>query len=158
VGYESPLISENELLGVRCGYNWHDTLTLTTKMNSKGLVLEKPFKNKMQSIPVTVYYKYEFKESKFSVFGGAGATFMNLKWMFVDNMDNNKKELDKSKVSPHIAAGLEYRSSKLLGLLLDLKYTIGSEIKCKLSEEDDSLYFKRELGFQGALAVRFYAF
>jgi opacity protein-like surface antigen len=114
-------------------------------------------KNKMRSIPVTVYYKYEFKESKFSVLGGVGLTLidvnidMNIEMQTGQNASQNTS---KAKTSPHIAGGLEYRFSKLLALSLDLKYTINSEIEQQLF----TVSFKRGLGFQGALTVRFYAF
>jgi opacity protein-like surface antigen len=117
-------------------------------------------KNKMQSIPVTAYYKYEFKESKFSVLGGVGLTIIDMKWAYTYSAEgegikeSSVENKNASKTSPHIAAGLEYRFSKLLALSLDLKYTINSEIKC--SDSPDSA--KRELGFQGAFTVRFYAF
>ncbi|MDR2066633.1 MAG: porin family protein [Endomicrobium sp.] len=157
IGYESPLISENQLLGVRGGYNWHDTISFDVKANNGGRTI---FKNKMQSIPVTAYYKYEFKESKFSVLGGVGLTIIDMKWIYTysfesgGSKESSEENKNVSKASPHIAVGLEYRFSKLLGLSFDLKYTIGSEIKF----DDSASTAKRELGFQGALAVRLYAF
>jgi opacity protein-like surface antigen len=162
IGYESPLISENKLLGVRCGYNWHGTSSLkvnTTAIEGEEVAKsEATVKSKMQSIPVTLYYKYEFEESKFSVLGGIGLTIINMKLTSTfKNSTSTKTEttegnFSKTRTSPHIAGGLEYRFSKLVALSLDLKYTINSEVKY------NDVPFKRDLGFQGALAVRFYAF
>jgi hypothetical protein len=173
IGYELPLIRENQLLGVRFGYNWHEVINLTAKTVysiiytkedrdkevSSGWALE----NEMRSIPVTVYYKYEFKETKFSVLGGVGLTFVEMKVMQTNKEENiDDKQYERiyrsgSKASPHIAGGLEYRFSKLLGLSFDLKYTINSETKWEIYGTDLP-DFKRELGFQGAFTVRFYAF
>ncbi|MDR3124374.1 MAG: porin family protein [Endomicrobium sp.] len=175
IGYELPLIRENQLLGVRFGYNWHEDMYLVvktvyssipTEVNSrltlKEVSSEWTLENVMQSIPVTVYYKYEFKKTKFSVLGGVGLTFVEMKVIQTNeqkNLDDKQEERiyrSGSKASPHIAGGLEYRFSKLLGLSFDLKYTINSETKWEIYGTD--YVFKRELGFQGAFTIRFYAF
>jgi hypothetical protein len=170
IGYELPLIRENQLLGVRFGYNWHEVIELVTsevyqsiftKEGLKEVRSDLTLENEMRSIPVTVYYKYEFKKTKFSVLSGVGLTFVEMKVMQTnkeENIDDKQERIYRSgsKASPHLAGGLEYRFSKLLALSFDLKYTINSETKWEIYGTD--LFFKRELGFQGAFTIRFYAF
>ncbi|MDR0617820.1 MAG: hypothetical protein LBG23_03540 [Endomicrobium sp.] len=77
-------------MSLKCNYTTEDE-------GEKG---ELTFKSKMQSIPVTVYYKYEFKDSKFSVLGSVGLTIIDMKWTSTDNYNNTQSKrrmLSKSK-------------------------------------------------------------
>ncbi|MFA7074239.1 MAG: porin family protein [Endomicrobiaceae bacterium] len=139
-GYEKPLINEQSLLGIRIGVDWYSDVSLeiintSDKLTSSGY-----------SIPITVYYKYLLNDSKIAFMGGLGLTFINMTLTDKDNIGST--DYDDSKTCPHITAGVEYRFSELFALSLDLKYAIDAEIKRDVT--------KRDLGFQGALAARFY--
>lgn len=140
-GYEKPMIDEQSLLGVRMGIDWHSDVSLTIdavdKTTSNGY-----------SIPVTVYYKYLMNDSKMAFLGGLGVTFINMTLTEKNSSTGDSVDYDDSKACPHITAGAEYRFSKLFALSLDFKYAINAEIK-----RGDT---KRDLGFQGAVAARFY--
>ncbi|MGE4385622.1 MAG: outer membrane beta-barrel protein [Endomicrobiaceae bacterium] len=141
-GYEKPLINEQSLLGIRIGVDWYSDVSLeiindAEKNTSNGY-----------SIPVTVYYKYLLNDSKIAFLGGLGLTFINMTLNEKDTTTGDSIDYDDSKTCPHITAGVEYRFSELFALSLDFKYAINAEIKRNGT--------KRDLGFQGALAARFY--
>jgi len=145
-GFETPIISETQLLGLRLGVNWHS--------EAKSRVSVGPWfdeiKNTIRTIPLTAYYKHMFENSKFSVTGGLGVTFISMEWTdtYYDSFGSGSVSVTDSRTSPHIAFGAEYRFSQLFGLSLDFRYAFDGEI-----ERGD---FRRDVSFVGGLMARFY--
>jgi opacity protein-like surface antigen len=142
LGYEAPVISDNQLLGARLGVTWHDEIKLELKNTDPSASVA----NRAYTIPVSVYYKHLFADSKFALMGGLGVTFVNMTWE--SKLNSSSDNYNDSKASPHIIAGAEYKFTEVFALGIDLKYAFDTEIKRQV--------FKRDFNFQGALAARFY--
>jgi opacity protein-like surface antigen len=143
LGYESPVISDKQLLGARLGVTWHDEIKLevTDILNNKASVA-----NTAYTIPLSVYYKQLFADSKFALMGGLGVTFVNMTWE--TKLNGSSEDYSDSKTAAHVIAGAEYKFTEVFALGIDLKYAFGTEIK--------RYDYKRDFDFQGALAARFY--
>ncbi|MDR0646462.1 MAG: porin family protein [Elusimicrobiota bacterium] len=123
-------LGEQHILGAKIGY------TAWNSEEAKSGIYK--LEVKYYEIPLTLYYKYA--PSKWHLGGGFGAAFGKTD----DKFDTI------SKVYPFIAAGAEYRFSKLFGLGLDLRYNISGKF------EKSGIVYKNVSGVQGAVAARFY--
>jgi hypothetical protein len=128
-------LEEQHIFGAKIGYNGWNKEELKGYIPSVGYG---KIEVKYYEIPLTLYYKYA--PSKWNFGGGIGAA--------LGKADDKFETV--TKVYPFIAAGAEYRFTKLFGLGLDLRYNIAAKF-----EKDDAV-FKDISGVQGALAARFY--
>ena len=149
IGYELPIYkldssydeSSKGLVGIRVGFEGY---------NSNFLNVEDGFSrtnyafHSVVIIPVTLYYKYFFGESRFSMTGGFGVSFINA------SVYDTVVEEETSTSSGHVLIGLEYRLFRFFSLGVDLKATPASEVKCGP--------YKRDFCYQVAAAIRFYIF
>ena len=95
---------------------------------------------------MSVYYKRDNGLNKLSYYGGVGVTLINTE-IEEDVFDESTS---KSKVFPHILAGVEYRFTQLFALGFEAKYNIGAKVK------KDGAVLSDRSGFSGALTGRFY--
>lgn len=140
--YEWNLNAEENKLGVRLGVDVFGENELEVK-DWSGHV---NYKETTYAIPLSVYYKRDNGINKLSYYGGVGVTLINTE-IEEDVFDESTS---KSKVFPHILAGVEYRFTKLFALGLEAKYNIGAKVK------KNGAVLSDRSGFSGALTGRFY--
>ena len=125
-------LGEEHFFGAKIGYNgWGKEELKSSSLSGKIEV-------SYYEIPLTLYYKYT--PSKWHLSGGLGAAF--------GKADDKVESV--TKIYPFIAAGLEYRFSKLFGLGLDARYNIAAKF------EKSGAVYRNLSGIQGILAARFY--
>ena len=140
--YEWTLNAEENKLGVRLGVDVFGENEVEFKIDRDQINL----KETTYAIPLSVYYKRDNGINKLSYYGGVGVTLINTE-MEEDIFDESTS---KSKVFPHILAGVEYRFTKLFALGFEAKYNIGAKVK------KDGFVLSDRSGFSGALTGRFY--
>lgn len=129
-------IGENNYLGVKAGFSVRGD----EEIKIPGDTLTASY----YEIPLTVYFKKAFADSKWSLMGGAGVAFGKA------TEETNYTEASVNKIFPFITAGAEVRFVKWFGLGLDLKYNFGAKM------EEDGFVAKDVSGLEGAVAARFY--
>ena len=147
IGYENPLISQTQLIGLKAGYNWYSDLDLDIHIAVANESIN--IKSKATAIPVTVYYK-SLISAKTALSCGIGATYIETELSAsVSGSTGSQKDY---KLSPHITMGAEYKFTEFFALGIDFKYTFDAKF-------EQSNMFERDLGgLSGAVTARFYAF
>ncbi len=140
--YEWNLNAEENKLGLRLGVDFFGENEVEFRDGTDHINL----KETTYAIPLSVYYKRDNGINKLSYYGGVGVTLINSE-LEEDVTDESKS---KSKVFPHILAGVEYRFTKLFALGFEAKYNIGAKVK------KDGFVLSDRSGFSGALTGRFY--
>lgn len=140
--YEWNLNAEENKLGVRLGVDFFGENEVEFRYGVDHINL----KETTYAIPLSVYYKRDNGLNKLSYYGGVGVTLINTEI----EEDVSDESTSKSKVFPHILAGVEYRFTKLFALGLEAKYNIGAKVK------KDGFVLSDRSGFSGALTGRFY--
>ena len=135
--------SDADKLGLRFGFDFYGENKLELKGFYSGDYTETTY-----SFPITVYYRRDNGVKGWSYFGGAGVTFLRTEAEYKGYGGN--EERNKSKVFPHIAAGVEYRFTELFALGLDARYNFGAKVK------KDGWVISDRSGFGAAIAGRFY--
>ena len=141
--HEWALNDEANKLGVKVGWDMYGENELKLKAPGVSAKLEET----TYSFPLTVYYKRDNGLKKISWFAGAGFTILHTK---LEASGSAKDDDSKTKVFPHIAAGAEYRFTKVFALGLDARYNIAAKVK-----KDGDVLSDRS-GFGAALTGRFY--
>lgn len=139
--------NDADKLGFRFGFDFYGENKLEFKNVPSGDVTETTY-----AFPLTFYYRRDNGVKGWSFFGGAGVTFltteMEYKGIFRDYRGKSKD--DKTKVFPHITAGVEYRFTELFALGLDARYNFGAKVK------KNGWTISDRSGFGAAIAGRFY--
>ncbi len=139
VMYEFDLNDEANKLGVKLGIDVFGENELEVYAPMYGKVTETTY-----AIPLTVYYKRYNGVKAWSPFVGAGISFFRTQLKVDEYKDH------KSKVSPHLVAGAEYRFTNLFALGFEAKYNFGAKL-----EKDGDVY-SDHTGVSGAITGRFY--
>ena len=86
------------------------------------------FENKITYVPVDLYFKYNSKGGRFSLFGGGGADYVmaktDIEYIDYDYGTNALEKLafTQKKVMPHVQAGCELFLAKSISLNFSAKY------------------------------------
>lgn len=141
--YEWPLDEEANKLGVKLGFDFYGENELKISSSPEVKFTENTF-----AVPLTVYYKRDNGVKKWSPFAGVGVSLFRSKTEVEGGSISEK--YTKTKVAPHILAGVEYRFTQLFALGVEAKYTFGAKIK------REGIAYSDRTGLSGALTGRFY--
>lgn len=141
--HEWALNDEANKIGFKAGWDMYGE----NELKLKAMGLTEKITEETYAFPFTLYYKRDNGVQKFSWFAGAGVTIMHTK---VEASGPESDDDSKTKVFPHIAAGVEYRFTQVFALGLDARYNIAAKVK-----KDGDVYSNRS-GFGAALTGRFY--
>lgn len=118
-------------LGAAAGFgNMPGTAYTTWSPSYLNFMDQGVLETRTRYIPVDLYIKYKPENSKFSLFGGAGADYIMASAEVNDNLDgsgnpqanNHKGRFTQKKVAPHVRAGAEWFMFKWLSLNVSAKY------------------------------------
>ena len=137
--HEWALNDEANKIGVKVGWDTYGE----NELKGPGAKLTET----TYSFPFTVYYKRDNGIGALSWFGGAGFTIVRTE---IDETGFLTDDVSKTKVFPHIAAGGEYRFTKVFALGLEARYNFDAKVKKNGATLSD------RSGFGGALTGRFY--
>ena len=144
--YEFDLNDNADKLGVKLGLDFFGENKLELSDPAGSGSLEE--KDNSFAVPLTVYYKRDNGLKNWSPFVGAGISWYRTE-LKAEGFGTSEK-VSKTKVTPHIMAGAEYRFCKLFALGLEAKYNFSAKIK-----KGGETMVDRS-GFSGAVTGRFY--